>query len=54
MAMPDELKDEDDVIGSYRLYYHTDKATFANWSHREQPDWWDEGLAWTDRRITAG
>ena len=53
MAMPDELKDEDDVIGSYRLYYHTDKATFANWSHRPQPDWWDEGLAWTDRRITA-
>jgi len=53
MAMPDELKDENDVIGSYRLYYHTDKATFATWSHRPQPDWWDEGLAWTDRRITA-
>ena len=53
MAMPDELKDESDVIGSYRLYYHTDKATFAKWSHREQPDWWDEGLAWYDKRITA-
>ena len=53
MAMPDELKDETDVIGSYRLYYHTDKATFANWSFRGEPDWWDKGLAWTDRRITA-
>ena len=53
MAMPDELKDESDVIGSYRLYYHTDKATFAKWSYREQPDWWDEGLAWYDKRITA-
>ena len=29
MAMPDELKDESNVIESYRLYYHTDKATFA-------------------------
>ena len=53
MAMPDELKDEDDVVGSYRLYYHTDKATFAKWSHRDTPDWWDEGLAWYDKRITA-
>ena len=53
MAMPDELKDESDVIGSYRLYYHTDKATFAKWSYREQPDWGDEGLAWYDKRITA-
>jgi hypothetical protein len=53
MAMPDELKDESDVIGSYRLYYHTDKATFAKWSHRDTPDWWDEGLAWYDKRITA-
>ena len=53
MAMPDELKDESDVIESYRLYYHTDKATFANWSFRGEPDWWDKALAWTDRRITA-
>ena len=53
MAMPDELKDAEDVIGSYRLYYHTDKATFAKWSHRDKPYWWDEGLAWYDQRITA-
>ena len=53
MAMPDELKDENDVVGSYRLYYHTDKATFAKWSHRDKPYWWDEGLAWYDQRITA-
>ena len=53
MAMPDELKDENDVVGSYRLYYHTDKATFAKWSHRDTPYWWDEGLAWYDQRITA-
>ena len=53
MAMPDELKDPNDVVGSYRLYYHTDKATFAKWSHREKPYWWDEGLAWYDERITS-
>ena len=53
MAMPDELKDENDVVGSYRLYYHTDKATFAKWSHRETPDWWADGLARYDKRITA-
>jgi hypothetical protein len=53
MAMPDELKDPDDVVGSYRLYYHTDKATFAKWSHRPIPDWWDDGLAWYDQRITS-
>ena len=50
MAMPDELKDEKDVVGSYRLYYHTDKATFAKWSHRDKPYWWDEGLAWYDKK----
>ena len=53
MAMPDELKDPSDVVGSYRLYYHTDKATFAKWSHRPEPDWWDDGLAWYDQRITS-
>jgi hypothetical protein len=52
MAMPEDLQDPDDVIGSYRLFYHTDKATFATWSHRDKPYWWNEDEAWYDKRIT--
>ena len=52
LAMPDELKDYDDPIGSYRMYYHLDKATFASWSHRPVPDWWVPELASYDSRIT--
>ena len=52
LAMPDELKDYDDPVGSYRMYYHLDKATFASWSHRPEPDWWVPELASYDSRIT--
>jgi len=52
LAMPDELKDPADPIGSYRRYYHADKATFASWKNREKPEWWNEDEAWYDRRIT--
>ena len=53
LAMPDILKNYDDPIQSYRDYYHLDKATFASWSHRPTPPWWDESLADYEQRITA-
>ena len=52
LAMPDELKDYDNPIQSYRDYYHLDKATFAAWSHRDKPHWWNEDYADYDKRIT--
>ena len=52
LAMPDELKGED-IIASYRDFYHKDKATFASWTKRGQPNWWNEEEAWTKKRITA-
>jgi len=53
LAMPDQLKDYDDPIGSYRKFYMLDKATFASWKHRDKPYWWDESLAMYDERITG-
>ena len=53
LAMPDELKDYDNPIQSYRDYYHLDKATFASWSHRERPPWWNDHYADYEKRITA-
>jgi hypothetical protein len=53
LAMPDQLKDYDDPIGSYRKFYMLDKATFASWKHRNKPYWWDENLAMYDERITG-
>jgi len=52
MAMPDQLKDESDVIQSYRNFYMLDKATFAEWSHRGKPKWWDENVADYESRIS--
>lgn len=51
-AMPDILKDSDNPIQAYRDYYHLDKATFAVWSHRPKPVWWDDQLADYENRIT--
>lgn len=53
LAMPEELKDYDDPIGSYRKFYMLDKATFASWKHRDKPYWWDESLAMYNERITG-
>ena len=53
LAMPDELKLEGDPIQSYRDYYHLDKATFAKWSYRDKPHWWNEDYADYEKRITA-
>lgn len=52
LAMPDILKDYDNPIQSYRDYYHLDKGTFASWTNRGKPDWWDENLADYNSRIT--
>ena len=52
LAMPEVLKNYDDPIQSYRDYYHLDKATFASWTSRERPPWWDESLADYEQRIT--
>ena len=53
LAMPDVLKDYDNPIQSYRDYYHLDKGTFASWTGRERPPWWDDDLADYEERITA-
>ena len=53
LAMPDVLKDYDNPIQSYRDYYHLDKGTFASWTGRERPPWWDDDLADYETRITA-
>ena len=52
LAMPDELKDYDNPIQSYRNYYMLDKGTFAEWKYRNKPEWWDEELADYENRIT--
>ena len=52
LAMPDELKDYDNPIQSYRDYYHLDKATFATWKFRDKPHWWNEDYADYEQRIT--
>lgn len=52
MAMPEELKDYEDPVQSYRNYYMLDKATFASWKYRDKPDWWEEELADYEQRIT--
>ncbi|WP_456294837.1 pyrimidine dimer DNA glycosylase/endonuclease V [Vibrio sp. AK197] len=38
-AMPDEFKVEGDPIAAYRQFYLGDKARFAKWTRRAQPDW---------------
>lgn len=52
LAMPDQLKDYDNPIESYRMYYMLDKATFASWKHRDKPAWWKEDIADYNKRIT--
>jgi len=40
-AMPDKYKNENDVVKSYRQYYNGDKTTFAKWSKRDIPYWYE-------------
>lgn len=39
MAMPDEYKEENDFVSSYRNYYMGAKKSFAKWTSRETPYW---------------
>jgi len=39
LAMPDEFK-TDNAVESYRAYYHS-KASFAKWTRRKPPTWWN-------------
>lgn len=52
LAMTEELKDYDNPIDSYRMFYMLDKATFAEWKHRDFPPWWDNELADYEQRIS--
>lgn len=52
LAMTEELKDYDNPIESYRMFYMLDKATFADWKYRDKPHWWREDLANYDSRIS--
>lgn len=52
LAMPDQLKNYDDPVGSYRMYYMLDKGTFASWKYRSKPHWWNESIADYEDRIT--
>jgi hypothetical protein len=36
---------QDDAIEAYRHYYNTHKYTFARWTNREPPEWWNPFLA---------
>lgn len=45
-AMPEELR-SNDVVASYRAYYHT-KASFARWTRRDPPEWWNASLLTSD------
>jgi hypothetical protein len=40
-AMPDECKLPNSV-DAYRKYYLEKKKSFAKWSNREVPEWWEE------------
>lgn len=50
-AMPSELQ-SGNTVEDYRLFYMLDKASFAKWTAREKPPWWDENIALYDRRYT--
>jgi hypothetical protein len=39
MAMPEEYKEENDFVASYRNYYMGAKKSFAKWTKRETPYW---------------
>jgi hypothetical protein len=39
-CMPDQCK-EDATIPAYRKYYIVEKSSFAKWTKRSKPDWWE-------------
>ena len=38
-CMPDEYKVSNDPISAYRKYYMGEKSSFAKWTKREVPEW---------------
>ena len=42
----------DGAVEAYRRFYHKDKATFASWTYRDKPPWWDEDEADYEARIS--
>ena len=40
-CMPDDCKDDDDVVQAYRNYYIKHKQHLATWKHGEIPDWYE-------------
>ena len=39
--MPEQFKNEDDRVGSYRNYINRSKG-YAVWRYTKPPDWWSE------------
>ena len=42
LAMPDDVKIENDAINSYRNYYIKHKTHLASWKKRDVPKWYSE------------
>ena len=40
-CMPEEYQC-DDTVEAYRNYYKKEKADFAKWTKRNEPEWWSE------------
>lgn len=47
-----DLYYDNDAIKSYRNFYMVDKGTFASWTGRSKPYWWNETLADYNNRIS--
>lgn len=39
LCMPDQYKDRDSVVNSYRNYYRGGKIHLHDWTRRSKPDW---------------
>ena len=39
-AMPEEYKVPGDAVSAYRAFYRAEKASFATWTRRRPPPWW--------------
>lgn len=44
LAMPEFIKDKDSTVASYRDFYIYDKYSFAKWTNRNVPKWFEDGF----------
>lgn len=44
-CMPDDSKDASSAVIAYRNYYRNHKASFAKWSVRPTPFWWNSAIS---------